>query len=458
MRVVLSVVGLVALSACSPKGFSEFSCKDAETTECIEVAIDDETIDLQDVVNSLVDDTTIVLGEGTWDLDNQVTFRGANDIALIGQGMDLTKLSFTAMEVQANGVDAIADDFRIEGLTIEDAVKDGLRIEDSSDIVIRRVRTTWSGGPLAENGGYGIYPVRVNRVLVEESEAYNASDAGIYVGQCVEAVVRNNVSKANVAGLEIENTQFADVYGNLVEDNTGGLVVFDLPGNPVIGRDVLIHDIRIINNNRSNFAPGGTVAQIPAGTGTFAMASRRVEITNNTYANNNTVDIALVSGMVVAGDPARWAIPKADAIGSTDGLAIDEDEDNFYNFRLTEIHVHGNSHSGSGTRPDNTSSSERPIGFLIAVTYGGTPVDTVMYDAIGESSFSATEASGNSNDHHICVGADAGVTFASLDLENLSQKEGVPNKSDLYRPPAPFTPFDCTSLTGGPVTTPTFAD
>ena len=342
-------------------------------------------------------------------------------------------------------------------MTIEDAPKDGLRIEDSSDIVIRAVRTTWSAGPVPENGGYGIYPVRVNRVLIEDSEAFNSSDAGIYVGQCVEAVVRNNLAEANVAGLEIENTQYADVYGNLVQDNTGGLVVFDLPGNPVIGRDVYIHDNQIINNNRANFAPGGTVAQIPAGTGTFAMASRRVEIANNVYENNNTADIALVSGFVVAGDEATWAVPKADAIGDTDGLNLDQDEENFYNFRLQEIYVHDNSFSGSGTRPDNTSVSERPIGFLIAVTYGGTTVDNVMYDAIGESSFSATEASGNSNDHHVCVAADPGMTFASLNLEELSEQT-VPNINDIYRPDAPFEPFNCSSFTEGPIVTPTFVD
>lgn len=457
MRTLAPLLGLSGLVACSPAGFKEFSCKDAESATCIEIAVDDDTIDLQEEVNSLGDDTTIVLGEGTWDLDNQVTFRSANDITLMGQGMDLTKLAFGSMEVQANGVDAIADNFHIEGLTIEDAPKDGLRVEDSADIVIRAVRTTWSAGPVAENGGYGIYPVRVERVLIEDSEAFNSSDAGIYVGQCVEAVVRNNLAEANVAGLEIENTQFADVYGNLVQDNTGGLVVFDLPGNPVIGRDVYIHDNTIINNNRANFAPGGTVAQIPSGTGTFAMASRRVEITNNTYENNNTGDIALVSGLVVDGNPEKWVVPKADAIGDTSGLNLDEDEDNFYNFRLQEIYVHGNSHSGSGTRPDNTSVSARPIGFLLAVAYGGDPVDTVLYDAIGESSFSATEASGNSNDHHVCVAADPGVTFASLDLENLSEQT-VPNKDDMYRPPAPFEPFNCDGFTEGAIVSPTFAD
>lgn len=100
--------------------------------------------------------------------------------------------------------------------------------------------------------------------------------------------MRNNIASGNVAGLEIEDTQHADVYGNLVEDNTGGLVIFDLPGNPIVGHDVYVHDNIVRNNNRDCFAPGGTVAAIPAGTGTFAMASRRVEIANNTHENNSS--------------------------------------------------------------------------------------------------------------------------------------------------------------------------
>mgnify|MGYP001459187303 CR=1 FL=1 len=139
---------------------------------------------------------------------------------------------------------------------------------------------------------------------VRISRAEGASDAGLYVGQCINAIVRNNVCTGNVAGLEIENTQYADVYNNTVEDNAAGLLIFDLPGNPVIGRDVRVHDNVVRNNNLQNFAPGGTVAEIPAGIGTFAMASRRVEIVNNTYENNNTTDIALISGLVSLCDPS----------------------------------------------------------------------------------------------------------------------------------------------------------
>ena len=369
--------------------------------------------------------------------------------------MDETLLDFGAMTVQANGVDAVADGFRIEGLTILDAPKDGLRVEDSEGVTIRGVRATWTNESDPSNGGYGLYPVRSNRVLLEDSEGSNASDAGIYVGQCVEAVVRNNVATKNVAGLEIENTAHADVYGNTVTDNTGGLVVFDLPGNPVIGRDVKIHDNTITDNNRANFAPGGTVSLIPAGTGTFVMASRRVEITGNTYANNDSVDIALLSGLVVDSDPEKWAIPNDNIVNDITGLMLDEGDGVTMNFRSSEIYVHGNSHSGSGTAPDGEDREARELGFLLDLAWGNDPVDTVLYDTIGESSFDSDVASDNSNDNHICVGADAGVSVASMNLEDIPT---IPTSSAMFRPEAPFAPFDCDSFTEGPLVMPTFAD
>jgi hypothetical protein len=74
--------------------------------------------------------------------------------------MGETVLDFSAVANQVNGVDIIADDFHIEGLTILEAPKDALRIEDSSDIVIRGVEATWANEEDSSNGAYGLYPVQ----------------------------------------------------------------------------------------------------------------------------------------------------------------------------------------------------------------------------------------------------------------------------------------------------------
>lgn len=429
-----------------PSEFPNTSCADVGTTPCVEIRAGSDA-ELQTAANSLAANTTIVLGEGTFAMTNGLTIRTAGT-RIIGQGIAETTLDFGAVAAQVNGVDVIGDDFLIQDVTVKDAPKDGVRVEASDGVVFRRIRATWTNESDPANGAYGIYPVKSKNVLVEDSRAENASDAGLYVGQCERAIVRNNVVRGNVAGLEIENTQYADVYGNLAEDNTGGIVVFDLEGNPIVGRDVRIRNNMIRNNNRPNFAPGGTVASIPAGTGTFAMASRRVEITGNTYANNNTGDIAIISGLALGGEPAVWELPTASLVGKWDdlGLLPGSTKGTISNFRSENILVAGNSHSGSGTAPD--LDNPLMLGLLLAVVYAGQPVDSVLYDAIGETSFHSTDPAMNTNDNHICIGGNTGGTFASM---ALVQQENGPPFVPFYRPAAPFAPFDCTALVGGPV-------
>ncbi|MED5374859.1 MAG: parallel beta-helix domain-containing protein [Myxococcota bacterium] len=439
-----------------------WGCKDGATDDtatttgceaypepCVFVDPQDPDADLLEVVNDLSDGTTIVLGVGTFNLQNEVAINGVTDITLTGQGMDRSILDFSEMAVQGNGVFAVGDGFTIQDLTISNPIKDGLRIEDSEDITITRVRATWDSAS-SENGGYGLYPVRVRNVLLQDSEAFHAADAGIYVGQCTNAVVRNNLAKGNVAGIEIENTQYADVYGNTATDNTGGLVVFDLPGNPIVGHDVYIHDNTIVDNNRANFAPGGTVAAIPAGTGTFAMASRRVVITGNTYENNDSVDIALISGLIIESDPEVWALDPAELVGDAGKLSYDEADGKVYNFRTHDVYIHGNSYSGSGTNPDTSDAEVRELGFLLKLLFGDDPVSTVLYDGIGESAFSTTEASGNSNDNVICVGADT-PSFMNFYIEGQG---AIPKAENTYQPTSPFEPYNCSALTGGEIDQP----
>jgi parallel beta-helix repeat protein len=436
------------------EGFTTISCADY-SDPCVQIAAGD-TEGLLEAANLLAEGQTIILAEGTWLMDNQVTLRNASGVSVIGQGMDLTTLDFSEEKVQSNGIDAISDGFLVQGLTVIDAKKDGIRVEDSEGVTFRDVRATWTNKESSENGAYGLYPVSSSDVLIEDSEAHNSADAGIYVGQVQRAIVRNNLATGNVAGIEIENTQYADVYGNTATGNTGGLLIFDLPGNPIVGRDIWVHDNIVTDNNVANFAPGGTVGSIPAGTGTIVLASRRVVVENNTYANNNTADVAIINGLAIEGSLDSWAISEGDIVGDIDGLDLDTGDGVFYNFTTENILVTGNSHSGSGTDPDMDDVVNRPIGTIVGLVYrdSGFPADNVMYDTINESSFSATEAGDNSNDNHICVGGNTAGTFASLDLENLAAKMEnfeLPEISDVFRPAAPFTPFDCTELNGGDI-------
>lgn len=420
--------------------FAANSCASLAASNCKEIPAGDAAM-LQTTANTITGPTTIVLDAGTYKLANAVTIR-TKGVHIIGQGIDKTILNFGEADAQANGIDVIGDDFLVQDLTVLDSKKDGIRVEQSNGVTYRRIKATWTNASDKTNGAYGIYPVKSQNVLVEDSEAHNASDAGLYVGQCQHVIVRNNKVQGNVAGLEIENTQYADVYGNTAEDNTGGIVVFDLPANPIVGRDVRIRDNIIKNNNHANFAAGGTVMSIPVGTGTFAMASRRVEITNNTYENNNTVDISVISGLAIADNPLDWVLDpaKVTIVGKYDDLGVVENGV-VVNFRSKEVVISGNKHSGSGTRPDTTDPLH--LGFLLAAH--GTPVPNVLYDGIEETFKPATME--YTNNHHICVGGNTMGTFADIGLAEQMKDPSTP----FYKPAAPFVPFDCTSLTAGPV-------
>jgi hypothetical protein len=65
--------------------------------------------------------------------------------------------------------------------------------------------------------------------------------------------------------------------------------------------------------------------------------------------------------------------------------------------------------------------------------------------------FDPMDANLNSNDNHICLQGNGDATFASLHIEGLIQGDGY---DQLFRPDAPFTPFDCDSFTAGPIVPP----
>mgnify|MGYP005815613191 CR=1 FL=1 len=144
----------------------------------------------------------IEIPAGTWQLDRSLSLK-VSGVTLRGAGMDKTILNFRGQKSGAEGLLVNASDFTIEDLALEDTKGDALKVVGGENIVIRRVRTEWTNGPATENGAYGIYPVQTENVLIDGVVAIGASDAGIYVGQSRNVVVRNSRAERNVAGIEI---------------------------------------------------------------------------------------------------------------------------------------------------------------------------------------------------------------------------------------------------------------
>ena len=205
------------------------------------------------------------------DID-RVTVRGA--------GPALTILDFRAQRASGEGLLVTSDDVVLTGFAVEDARGDAIKSKGADRIVYHNLRVAWTGGPKETNGAYGIYPVSSSDVLIDRVTVSGASDAGIYVGQSRNIVVRNSTASYNVAGIEIENSFNADVHDNIATHNAGGILVFDLPDLPQKGGHAIrIYDNRVVANDTPNFAPkGNIVASVPTGTGVMVMANRNVHV------------------------------------------------------------------------------------------------------------------------------------------------------------------------------------
>ncbi|MBT3530870.1 MAG: hypothetical protein HOF74_13255 [Gammaproteobacteria bacterium] len=304
-------------------------------------------------------------------------------VTIRGEGMDTSILSFKNQIQGAEGLLVSADDFVIEDLAIEDTVGDALKINESTNVVIRRVRTEWTAGPLTTNGAYGIYPVQTENVLIDGSVAIGASDAGIYVGQSTQIVVRNSRAEYNVAGIEIENSTFADVHDNIATNNTGGILVFDLPNLPVQGgRNTRVFDNEIFNNNTENFAPeGNIVGSVPAGTGLMVLANDSIEVFGNNFADNQTAHALVVSYLI---------------------NEIPYDDPNYDPFPES-IYIHDNQFSNGGQNPDS-----EPLNMLKEAT--GQAIPDIVWDGM--------VVPGKQPEEILCIANNGGASFVNLDAAN----------------------------------------
>ena len=255
-------------------------------------------------------------------------------VTIRGGGMDKTVLSFKGQIVGPEGLLVNANDFTIENLAIEDTKGDALKINQGRNITIHGVRIEWTGGPNTNNGAYGLYPVKTQNVLVEDSVVIGASDAGIYVGQSNNIVVRRNRAEQNVAGIEIENSVNADVYDNTATKNSGGILVFNMPNLSQAGHASRLFKNKVFDNNTGNFAAkGAAVASVPAGSGVVVNSNDKVEIFDNDIADNQTANIIISSYYSTNYYNKR-------------GVAAD------YNPYPKGIAVYGNRLKGGGDSPD----------------------------------------------------------------------------------------------------------
>jgi parallel beta-helix repeat protein len=281
--VVASGLSALLLSSCSGGAINVAAGADAQAR-------------LQAALIAAKPGQTIKLGEGKFDLVDGLSLDVA-DVKLIGAGPDKTILSFKGQTGAGEGLMVTSDGVTLEAFAVEDTKGDGIKSKGADNITYRNLRVEWMRGPNTENGAYGIYPVESTNVLIDKIVVRGSSDAGIYVGQSRNIVVRNSLAEQNVAGIEIENSINADVYDNVARKNTAGILVFDLPGLPQVGGgNVRIANNKSIDNDLPNFGkPGAIVSSVPKGIGLIVMANKGVWVEGNEFAGNGTAHVLVVA-------------------------------------------------------------------------------------------------------------------------------------------------------------------
>ena len=326
----------------------------------------------------------IKLSEGFYKLKHGLSL-DVDDVSIIGAGEDKTILNFQNQVSSAQGLLVTSDRVLLKDFAIEDAKGDAVKSKGSDQISFINLRTEWTNGPDSNNGAYGIYPVESKKVLIDGCIAIGASDAGIYVGQSEQIIVRNTLAKFNVAGIEIENSYYADVYNNIATNNTGGILVFDLPNLPKQGgKFVRVFNNKSFNNNTFNFAPeGNIVGEVPSGTGLVIMANSHVEVFNNEFSDNSTIHIAVVSGDLESGDENYYPHPKS-------------------------IQIHNNSYSNVGYAPDIERGDLSKL--LVEIADGEMP--DVIWDGVLPLSQALL---GQPSDEKLILNESSSIKFLNLD-------------------------------------------
>ena len=232
--------------------------------------------------------------------------------------------------------------------------------------------------------------------------AIGASDAGIYVGQSNNIIVRRNRAERNVAGIEIENSINADVYENIAtrQHRRHPRLQHAQPAAAAATARACSATRSSTTTPTTSPRKGAAVASVPAGSGVVINSNDKVEIFDNDIADNETANVIISS---------YWST------GYMNKYGVAKDYDPY----PEEIHVHGNRFKGGGDSPDGLDLKALKVAMF---GLSGRLPD-VLWDGYVNS---ASARSGP----QICV--DSGVA-ASLNADG-------PNK---YKNPQPGDAMQC---------------
>lgn len=407
LQVLIScLIILVALVSCRHSYKKDGDTSGFDTAEKYQKKFEEQLIMVED-------GGTVEFPEGKFLLKKGLSIEGKKNVTIKGAGTGKTILSFLGQTEGAEGILVTnCQNITMENFTVQDAKGDNIKLKGCDGVHIHHMNSTWTTGADTSNGNYGYYPVECKNVLLEYNEVSYCADAGVYIGQSTNVTIHHCYAHHNVAGIEIENCINSDVYKNKAENNTGGILVFDLPKLfQANGRNAKVWDNECIENNFQNFGkPGSIVSMIPPGSGMVIMATDSVDIFNNKIINNKTVGIATVSYYMT-------------------GKQLN---DTTYGPYCTAINIHDNKFERKMSIPDLSTD----LGKLLTATFKGS-ID-IFVD--GSSDPKLRDKNGKiPEDKRICVRNNGDIKFGNLNAWKAHGREDITKYKDTD-----ITKFDCT--------------
>jgi parallel beta-helix repeat protein len=301
---------------------------------------------LQDAVDAAVAGGKLLIGSGDYEEEVVVATDNLQLVGCGGATDERPTITPPALPVTNRGIfSANTDGVLYQSLEPNGHASDGIFVTGAAGVTFRDII---ADGEFAST--YSVFPVESTDVVVEASEVTGVIDAGIYVGQAIGCTVRYNRVYGNIAGMEIENSDGCDVYGNLATGNNAGILVFELtaPALQLSQNHVISHNVSSNNNFDGAIVAPGIIALVPSGTGYLVISTDTTDFHHNLARNNGSFGFAFLDQLAVNGlaapDPAPFNPPSVNQ--KAEGCTI---RDN--NFAGG---VGGNGNDGDSTPPNDT--------------------------------------------------------------------------------------------------------
>jgi len=192
---------------------------------------------------------------------------------------------------------------KIQGFTVEGFPGNGIWLKHVQKFTIQ-------GNESVNNLENGIWPTLSANGNVKKNVSYGAQDSALWVEASENVRVMQNELYDSPTGLEVTISKGVKATKNYIHDNTVGVGLYHpngagmvAPPNLLAGGDWVFKSNRIVNNNKPNTAPPGSMsAALPPGVGVLVLGVDGVTLEKNEITGNDFVGVAALDWCIAVDD------------------------------------------------------------------------------------------------------------------------------------------------------------